>query len=371
MKNILNYLEWRGDIDFEYRPFNEIDALIFGVIGYMEWDNIVGKKGILLQDACKQYFKIHTLKEIEKRYIYSPDISKLMKILKNVKRYKDVYLSEYVSISDHQKEVQFCAVTISVGNFSYISYRGTDSTILGWKEDLNMTFKDEIPSQNLAREYLEKWVQENKRKNGFSLLRKKAPALYLGGHSKGGNLAMYAALCAQEAHVYIKQVYNFDGPGFREGFFDGYNNTDILKKITTYLPEESIIGRLMIHQEKQIVVKGRSEGLQQHDAFYWECGIDKIQRAEKLSETSDNTKAYIEKLLLSKSDQQKEEFITLLFKVLKDTEIKNISDFMALNLKQGMTGIKELTSMSSEDRKLFIDCLKLIWSQSKSILTKK
>lgn len=371
MKNILNYLEWRGDIGLHYRPFNEIDALIFGMIGYMEWDNIVKKEPILLQDACKQYFKIHTPKEIEKRYIYSPDIPGLMKLLKKVQRYKDVYLSEYVSISDQQKEVQFCAVTIRVEDISYISYRGTDSTILGWKEDLNMTYKDEVPSQKLAREYLEKWVLTNKRKNGFSFLRKKAPTLYLGGHSKGGNLAMYAALCAHEAHEYIKQVYNFDGPGFRKGFFEGYNNTEILKKITTYLPEESIIGRLMLHQEKQIVIKGRSKGLQQHDAFYWECGINKMQRAEKLSKESDDTKDYIEKLLLSKSDQQKEEFITLLFNVLKNTEIKNISDFMALNLKQGMTGIKELTSMSAEDRKLFIDCLKLIWSQSKSILTRK
>lgn len=371
MENILSYVSWRGDLTFSEREFNEVDALIFSVIGYMEWDGIVGEEEVLLGEACKMYLKHHHKKTLDKQYVYSPKIPELMRQLHKSKRYKDIILKHYISRKNEEIEVQFAAVTIIVGSIRYIAYRGTDSTILGWKEDLNMTYLDEVPSQRMAREYLLKVAKDIKEASLLPFFKKKAPQLILGGHSKGGNLAMYAAICEKALCPQINKVYNFDGPGFRSGFYEQNENNEIMKKIVTYLPEESIIGRLLVHKEKAIIIQGYELGLMQHDPFCWKCEAKKFAYAKHLSEASDKTIEYIDTLLLSKEDTKKEEFITMLFRVLKDLEITKVSDFSELSLKQGISGIKELSNMSSEDRKMFLDCIKLLWGQAKPMFLKK
>lgn len=187
--NLLQYLTWRGDISFKERAFNEIDALACAMIGYIEWDHIVDQTSVTLHEACLKNKQIHSHQELLETYAYSPSLVDFIKIIPQVSRYQDVKLKKYISVLDEDKGSQFAAITIELpDNKLFISFRGTDRTILGWKEDFEMAFLDMIPSQQMAVDYLKHAyddVIEEKRILGFKYSQKVAQ-LYIGGHSKGG-----------------------------------------------------------------------------------------------------------------------------------------------------------------------------------------
>ena len=373
MENVLQYLKWRGDILFSERSFNENDALICGLLGYIEWDNIVQDDKILLRDACQKNLEIHTHEEMALTYAYSPMLIELMETLPSAARYKNVVLKRYESILDEDEGGQFSAVTIELDNHTYfISYRGTDSTILGWKEDFEMTFLDMIPSQQMALNYLQKIYNEMIPKKKRLFRNSQTPTIYLGGHSKGGNLAMYAAICCEEMKPYITHVYSFDGPGFREDFYKNHEYHSIIERIYNYAPMSSLIGRLMIHKEKYVIFKAYDNGLQQHDGFYWKVTAENFDYVDKFDAESDKTIQYINDVLLSKTDAEKKTFISLIFKILNDIKISEITDFNEISLTQAYNGLKELKSLSLEDSKMLLEFLKLIVLQVKSVyFTKK
>ncbi|MEG0592696.1 MAG: Mbeg1-like protein [Coprobacillus sp.] len=375
MENVLQYLKWRGDILFQEKEFNEVDALVCSLIAYIEWEKVVDDKTITLYNACQKYLDIHTEEDMSLTYAYSPMLIDLIKQLPQTARYKDIQLKRYISIFDEDKEAQFAAITILLPNHKvFISFRGTDSSILGWKEDFEMTYQEKIPSHQIAVDYLKQTYQdivEDKKMIGIKY-GKTISDLYLGGHSKGGNLAMYAAICCEDMQTYIKHVYSFDGPGFRNEFYQNHDYSSIIKRIYNYVPISSIIGRLMTHKEKYIIFNGYDNGLQQHDSFYWKVCCDHFDYTDKFDDESNKTMDYIDTILLAKSDDEKKTFITLMFKILNDLNINNITDFAELTIKQSIHGIKELSTMTTEDRKLFLEFLKLAFMQVKSVyFTKK
>ncbi|MEG0276759.1 MAG: Mbeg1-like protein [Coprobacillus sp.] len=375
MENVLQYLKWRGDILFQERKFNEVDALVCALMSYIEWDDVVDDKTISLTQACQKYLSIHSEEEMNITYAYSPMIIDLIKQLPKTIRYQNVQLKRYISILDEDKEAQFAAITILLPDHTvFVSYRGTDSTILGWKEDFDMTYQDMIPSHQIAVDYLKQTYQdvvEDKKMFGFKYGQTIAN-FYLGGHSKGGNLAMYAAICCQEMQEHIQHVYSFDGPGFKEEFYKNHDYSSVIHRIYNYVPISSIIGRLMTHKEKYIIFNGYDNGLQQHDGFYWKIDTDHFDYVNDFDQESHKTMEYIDTILLSKTDEEKKKFITSLFKILNDLKITSITDFADLTIKQSIQGIKELGTMSSEDGKLLLEFIKLAFMQVKSVyFTKK
>ncbi len=373
--NLLQYLTWRGDISFKERAFNEIDALACAMIGYIEWDHIVDQTSVTLHEACLKNKQIHSHQELLETYAYSPSLVDFIKIIPQVSRYQDVKLKKYISVLDEDKGSQFAAITIELpDNKLFISFRGTDRTILGWKEDFEMAFLDMIPSQQMAVDYLKHAyddVIEEKRILGFKYSQKVAQ-LYIGGHSKGGNLAMYAAICCNEMKEHIQHVYSFDGPGFKEEFYSQHDYQSIMSRITNYVPISSLIGRLMIHKENYIIFNGYDKGLQQHDAFYWKIQTDHFDYVSHFDEESEKTMSYINDVLLSKTDEEKKNFISLIFQILSDIKISHITDFNEISMIQMVKGLKELSSMSIEDSKIFFEFLKLVYLQIKSVyFTKK
>ncbi len=375
MENILTYLDWRKDIPFKVQPFHEVDALVFSELSYVEWDGIVKDKPISLQQACRMYMEHHTQKELEKVYIYSVRIPTLVEKLKDATRYKDIYLVHYESKFSKDDEIQFAAITFQLPDHHlFVSFRGTDRSMVGWKEDLKMTYSDVIPSQQLACDYLAHVFGQNiEEKMRFGFMKQVSyPKLYIGGHSKGGNLAMCAGICVSEMQPHIERIYNFDGPGFRDSFYEKYDVSPIIDRITAYLPKSSIIGRLLSHKEKQVIMEGYEQGLAQHDCFNWQVTRNGFVRCDALSKESDDTKAFIDEKLMSLEEDKKQEFIEMLFDVLKVLDINSVNDISDISIKQGFVGIKELSAMSPEDRKLFVEIMRFLWSQTKSILfTKK
>ncbi|NBK97427.1 MAG: DUF2974 domain-containing protein [Erysipelotrichia bacterium] len=375
MENMLSYLHWRNDITFQERAFNEVDALILSQLAYVEWEGIVGSDPITLEKACQKFYVLHDDEDMKKRYSYSVRIPRLIKALQNTQRFKNVKLKNYETVFDEVKEIQYAAITFVLPDGTlFVAYRGTDTSMLGWKEDMKMTYLDEIPSHHLALHYLEHIFDDLSVTTSFFGLRRKMnyPKVYLGGHSKGGNLAMYAGICAKDIHEHIEKIFNFDGPGFRESFYEQHEYQQIINKIVAYLPQSSMIGRLLVHKEKRVIMQAYEKGLSQHDAFCWKAGYDGFVKADHLSEESNQTKQYIEEKLLSKSDEQKKVFIDLVFTMFDKLKINTINDLSELGIKQGVSGIKELSTMSSDERKFFIEVIRFLWLQSKAILfTKK
>lgn len=374
MDNILTYVKWRKDLKFNERPFNDVDALIFAILAYAEWDGIVGKKAISLQSAAQKFSQSKDRKDDAKRYAYSLEIPLLVNMLNDTRRYNDVKIMNYQTVFDKGEVVQFSGVTFVLPDHTYvIAYRGTDSSILGWKEDFKMTYLEEIPSHKYALAYLNETMPSNEKKKFFSLKNKKVKDVYIVGHSKGGNLAMYASLKAPQFHQQITRVYNFDGPGFLPSFYakNTENLATILPKTKLYLPHASIIGRLLDHKEEAYVIEGYESGLMQHSAFKWRVHIDGFVNAQALSKQSDEYVAYIDKMLLSKTKEEKRMLIKAIFDSLEKLNIEEITDLGELNLKKGFDSLKEFGQMSNEDKRFFLDCLRFLFTQTKDFIFTK
>ena len=205
MANLMDYLDWRGDLTLEISPFNEVDALILAELSFVDFDGIVPPpelgRGLPLCEAAEAFFARHGGKDVPMGVLVPDTISKMLRKLMTSPRFRNMTLNGYTALLDDSIEQQFAALTIDLGNGSiYISFRGTDDTIVGWKEDLNMGFLEEIPSQKQAVEYVARVARQYSDKT-----------IRIGGHSKGGNLAVYsAAKSSGEIQERIVAVHNND-----------------------------------------------------------------------------------------------------------------------------------------------------------------
>ena len=284
MQGILDYAELRKDITFQERGFNPVDALIFSVLSYVDWEEVVNEVERPLSEACALFLQRREGADFARIFAYSPLIPRLLELLKDSVRYREVTMGDYRNVFDEAQEIQFAAVTMKLPDGAlFLSFRGTDSSMIGWKEDMKMTYQESVPAQVLAWEYTRQCAKRHVQTKRFlgRVRRRDLPTLYLGGHSKGGNLAMYAAIRETSLHQQIRKVFNFDGPGFRETFYAHYECSGILSRIVTYLPQGSIIGRLLEHREAAVVIEARESGLSQHDAFCWSVGCDDFRGLER------------------------------------------------------------------------------------------
>ena len=249
MPNILDYVDWRGDITFNKSPFNDIDNLIFTQLSYINFDGIVpsfNENGsIKLSDAADRFFHVHGEKNIDMGILIPDSIITLLKKVSCAPRFKDLALTKYINKINYENPQQFSAVTTLLGDGSFhIAFRGTDDTIVGWKEDFNMGFMSAVPSQLDAVKYVNSVADEIDGK------------IIIGGHSKGGNLAVYSAVyCSDNIKNRIITVYNNDGPGFSKKILDSDEYAEVSDKIKTIIPESSVVGILLEHEEKFIIVK--------------------------------------------------------------------------------------------------------------------
>ena len=203
-------------------------------------------------------YKMKDFKNDEFRY--NGDKELITNLGKSI-RFKNMKVTDFVENNERENEKQFGAITIHINEEEmYISFIGTNASIYGWKEDFNMAFMDNVPCQIDGKEYLKRISKKYPNKK-----------IYVGGHSKGGNVAIFAAITAeQEIKRKIIKVYNYDGPGFNKQILSKYGEEKIINKIETYFPQESIIGRVLNHEEKCSVVLSNQKGIFQHDIYSWQ-----------------------------------------------------------------------------------------------------
>ena len=336
MGNILDYMDWR-DIELEKVEFNEIDNLILARLSYFPFDGIVKEdEEITIKEAYTRYKKNGTTGRI----LQEEDIT-LFPVLADSKRFGQMKLSNYVNKLDPVQEKQFSAITIKMPDDTiYVSYRGTDNTIVGWKEDLNMSFQELVPAQTDAVFYLECIAKKYKGK------------IRVGGHSKGGNLAVYAAAFAsQKVKSRIIDVYNNDGPGFQETVTQTEQYQSIVHKVHTYIPQSSIIGRLLYHEEETTILKSTQTGIMQHDLYTWQVLGDHFIEDE-LTNSSEFIDQTITNWLKDVSAEQRGQFIDILFEILYATQAQTLSEIGSNWFSSAKTMLKTYKNMDEESKEI-------------------
>ena len=299
MKNFLNYLE-KNQKTFNEDHFNIVDSLVLAYLSYLHFPNTKTK---LKELSISKSAKTKKNKEFIKRVIVS-------------NRYKNIEQCFFIEDTNDLIEKQFSAVTFLLPDDTmYISFRGTDSTLTGWKEDFNMAFMLPVPAQKEALNYVEKITKLIPRK------------FYIGGHSKGGNLAVYAGCNLSNAlSSRIIKIYSHDGPGFIKEFLTTSNYQNIKEKIEKVVPSSSIIGMLLYTNEKYKIIKSSERGVLEHDPFSWLVEDNNFIILKDLSDGTAYTNKVINDFISSLSKKEREIFIDSLFLVLKSTNLTTLDE---------------------------------------------
>lgn len=343
MANIFDYMDWR-DISLEKVEFNEIDSLILSRLSYFPLDgSIKENEEVTLKEA---YSKIQR-QGTTGRVLQAEDVD-LFPRLANSIRFGNLKLTGFINRIDPIAEKQFSAVTVLLPNDAiYVAYRGTDNTIVGWKEDFNMSFSDLVASQTEAVKYLE-------------MIAKKYPKekILVGGHSKGGNLAVYAAVfCDSSIQERIVKVYNNDGPGFSDKVVESKEYKKMVKKVHTYIPQTSIIGRLLNHKEETTIIKSTQVGIMQHDLYSWQLIGDKFVKDE-LTNSSEFIDKKITNWLREVSPEQRGEFFDVLFEILNATNAKTLSEISSNWFSSAKAMLTTYKNLDPESKKILIQTFK-------------
>lgn len=237
MGKVLDYVRWRGDLTLDREPFNSLDAGLFAAFAYLPFDSSV--KGHTLEAATKRLIQRKTL-------IHSDKLEAELVNLSD--RYKNMHFLDWSHLSQKKPPVQFTAMTIELDSKTIlVAYRGTDGSMVGLNEDVDMSYQPEIFGQSVAADYLDKMAKAYPDKK-----------IYTVGHSKGGNFAAYALYAASpRLQDRVIKAYSFDGPGFMKEMYNQIEFRRVIPKMMTYVPEGSIFGMMLDHPERVIVVKSR------------------------------------------------------------------------------------------------------------------
>lgn len=335
MLHVTDYLA-RQFAPFEEMPFCALDATVLSQVAMIHAKETV--PSLPSENARKG---LHALTRPRPRGIafsqmlqaehYSTMFSNLLNPAKAVEalfgiaaspRFRDMSALNYQSVFDAERQVQFAAMTFVYKNmFTCVSFRGTDTSTVGWREDFNMAFTMPVPAQDLALEYLEAVAAQ-------AHLPKK---LYVVGHSKGGNLAEYAALrCSKRVQDRIERVYNLDGPGFKAGTFTPDDYAPLRGKLVKIVPEESLVGIMLESETPVFIAMSSASGLDQHSAFTWEVDeeLADFVYLPKLPEATKATARTLHAWLSGYDDAEREEIVDAFFQAIEVSHAQNPIDIL-------------------------------------------
>lgn len=356
MSNVCEYVKWRGDLTLKQSKFNEIDALILTRLSYFPFDQLIQpNEEATVEELSKRFEKADksTMK------ILWEDDNELFPLMGKSERFGKMSVTQYVNKINAEQEKQFSATTVILpDNTIFVTYRGTDATIVGWKEDFNMCFKSHIASQKDAVEYLNMVSKKYKR-----LIR-------IGGHSKGGNLAVYAAMFTNsKVKKRIINIYNNDGPGFDDEIIKTKEYKEILPKVHTYIPQSSVIGRLLNHEEKYTVVQSIQKGIMQHDLYSWQLEGKEFICLEKVTNGSEIFDKTLKEWLINITSEQRGIVIDTAFDILNTTEVEYFSELKKncfLNIRLMLGRYKNL---DDESKKVISEIVQKLVSTVKNIIS--
>ena len=311
MGSIFDYVEKYGNYSFYEKEFNDCDNLVLSALFYLDFTNTsINISSNRLEVIGLEYISNNDFKEVSKKGVAQSKAYSLLKILITKRRYKYIVLSDYIYETSRTK--QYGVITYKLTNkLSYICFEGTDELVSGWREDGELACKFPVESQVSAIEYVNKHV---------SLI---GPDIILGGHSKGGNLALISAMYTKKYKQFkIKRIYSNDGPGLRKKEFESKEYRKVKKKYIHIVPENSVVG-VLLRNDMYTVVKSNKKGIMSHNIHTWLIDDDKLSNGT-MSEKSRKLEASILSWLDMHNDEERTKMITTIFWVLEDAQITTI-----------------------------------------------
>ena len=350
MANAIDYIDWRGDLSFDVSPFNEVDNLLLCRLTSLDFTGIVPADGEMpLAEAARLYFERYGDEDRRLGVLLAPGSVTMVKRMLQSARFSRLVLADYENRVDERRELQFCAVTVLVPDgTAFVAFRGTDDTLVAWKEDFYMGSMRTVPAQEEAAAYLCRaaWRYEQ--------------PLRVGGHSKGGNLSVYAAMSApEEVQARLLDVYNNDGPGFRDsvGGTEGYRR--VKERIHTILPQYSLVGVLLKTDDDFEIVESCETGISAHNGFTWQV---KGRRFVRCADFPVRTRVFSEAMRGWTEDlsyDERRELTDLFFGALESTGARTLTDLTAQKLRKAAAVTRELLSRE-ENRAMLADKFELL-----------
>ena len=320
MGTILDYLREYGDYSLEEKPFSDVDSLVISQLAYLKFDGIVPgpeekRPPVSLQEIAAHADYDHLYADER----YRRDNTALFMGALNGRRFGNLHLWNYVNLIEPERESQFSAVVCGFsGGLTYVVFRGTDENMVGWKEALNLAFSEPVPGQLRSVPYLEQAARTIE--GGF----------FVGGHSKGGNLAVYAAMyCEPAVRERIERIYDHDGPGFRPEVRQQGAWQEIEGRIHKTVPRSSMVGMLLYADIAYRVVESKTIGLAQHNPYTWLVKNGDFRMADEIRPGRRFVDQTLNEWILSLDQEQMHIFVDTLYGVVQASETDNLIDFTA------------------------------------------
>lgn len=345
LANLFDYLYWRGGLSMAAAPFTPVDGLILSWLASMPLRSpapaTLGEAAARAADGGEA----------------EGDGLKFLRAMADSPRFRDMELQRLEEKFSESEEMQFAALTALTGDGrAFVAFRGTDATLVGWKEDFNMAFAEEVPAQREAVRFLDQAAALG-------------IPLRVGGHSKGGNLAVYAAArCSGAAQARVSLVMNYDGPGLNPGVMDSAGYRAVEPRIETWLPEASIVGILLERSPRYHVVRSDAVGPLQHSPYSWQVTPDGFVTVEELSGASLYADRTIRQWLNSMSLADREAFVEALYDIVGATQARTLDEISENWRQSGWQMLNALDGLDLRTKSmLFLSLGKLILSAVRSL----
>lgn len=344
MTNMFDYLKWRGDLSFSVSPFNEIDNIILSMLSFIDFSGIVPpevtSKPITLKD-CLDYNKLRFPNGEDFGAVVPRENNALFNAAATSARFADTYVSYYRKETDENETKQFAAVTfILPDNSLYLAFRGTDDTLVGWKEDFAMSFDFPTESQKCAAEYL------------VNVAACRKGPIRTGGHSKGGNLSVYSAVCApKEIKDRIIASYSNDGPGFPKEFIESPEYKELQDKIITYVPQSSLIGMLLDHSDNfRVIESTETNGAMQHNPYSWVVEGTCFRHLEALSKTGKRHEEVLGEWISNSTADERRKLTDTIFAILASSGEKTLSGISSDKFNNILPMVRTIANLDKDEK---------------------
>ena len=347
MKNMLDYIKEFGHVSFEERAFSEIDALVLTELEYLPLEKIVpsdenGEKFVTVKEIA-EYMQEHKQELFDENpMMITEERHEVSQVIADAPRFQSLKFFGVVSVWDKDTTKQFAAVTVEVEpSVRLVIFRGTDDTLIGWKEDFLMTYSPLVAAQTDAKEYLAKQA---------SLF---DGDLMVSGHSKGGNLAIYAAATQEEdVQLRIVDIFCFDSPGLYRSVLETKGYQNIVPLAMRYIPQDSLVGLMLESEVPYVIVKSNATGAMQHSAMTWEIEDGQFIKMEKLTKNSQLNDQTFKKWTESVSDEELELFWNVFFELLFSVGIDTVNDLYGQFMHYVQEFLKAAGEMDEEKREM-------------------